>query len=114
MIVRHELLLDCADLSPLACSDLVLTKLGHGPSFKLKAERPTDMVHGHVTITHHLLPLPHVIEVTVYEVDDLPRIEPGQRQKRETILKRPTIFLTPTELKTRLDEPAREEVKGGL
>lgn len=114
MIFRHELILDCAAITPTACSDLVLAKLGHGPAFKLKAERPTDTVHGHVTITHHLPPLLHVVEVAVYEVDDLPRLEPGQRQKRESTLKRPAVMPTTAELKAWLEEPTKEGVKDGI
>lgn len=51
MKIRHEVCIDNKGDSAKCC-DEILTALGHGPAFKLKADTPDDTVHGAVTITH--------------------------------------------------------------
>lgn len=47
MKIRHEI---CVGNN--ITTDDILTSLGHGPGFKLKADAPDDTVHGAVNISH--------------------------------------------------------------
>lgn len=58
----------CAD--PLACSNMLLDQLGHGPTFKLMADHPADAVHGSISILH--TPGDHLIMVDLYDQDEAP------------------------------------------
>ena len=69
MKFQHEVLIDCSAITPEACSDACLAKLGHARALKLKADAKNDTVHGGVTIIHNLPPLPHVILVEIYEAE---------------------------------------------
>ena len=51
MKIRHEVCIDNKGDSAKCC-DEILTALGHGPTFKYKADSPTDTVHGALTIAH--------------------------------------------------------------
>ena len=53
MHITHELLIDCSAITAAEFSDKCLAALGHGPDFKLKADSPTDIVHGSVSIVHY-------------------------------------------------------------
>ena len=53
MRITHELLIDCSAMTAAEFSDKCLIALGHGPNFKLKADSPTDVVHGSVSIVHY-------------------------------------------------------------
>ena len=88
-----------------ACSDMVLDALGHGPTFKLKADTPDDTVHGSVTIAHNLPPEPHKISVEVYEDANLPALTMinGVTQGRRSTLQRPAIMPTAKKIRDRLN-----------
>lgn len=63
--------IDCKALTRAQCSDEVLTALGHnGTTMKLKADTPTDTVHGYVSIEWHQPPLSSTICVTHYDKDE--------------------------------------------
>jgi hypothetical protein len=51
MKIQHEICITNG-VNSVECCDAVLTALGHSPTFKLKADSPTDTVHGAVTIIH--------------------------------------------------------------
>lgn len=51
MKITHEICITNGANSA-ECCDAVLTALGHSSTFKLKADLPTDTVHGAVTIIH--------------------------------------------------------------
>ena len=51
MKIQHEICITNGANSA-ECCNAVLTALGHSPTFKLKADSPTDTVHGAVTIIH--------------------------------------------------------------
>ena len=101
MIVFHEGLIDCSGITADECSDAILAILEHGPAFKLKADLPTDTVHGSITVDHRSPPDAHKIIVEVYESDEAPV------QGRETSLKRPGVMPTVSTLKTRLEKLGR-------
>ena len=52
MKIRHEVCIDNRNTDPKAMSDDLLMALGHCPTFKFKADSPTDTVHGALTIAH--------------------------------------------------------------
>lgn len=72
--ILHSILRDCVGrgLTPAQCSDEILAKLGHGPTFKLKADTDTDAVHGAVMIRHSVPPEPHLIRIEFYLADSPP------------------------------------------
>jgi len=88
MIVTHEILIDCSEMTPIACSDDVLQSLRHGPGFSLRAEKPADVVNGSVSIVHNDPPEPHLITVELYEIKELPTAywENGELVGRESTL----------------------------
>ena len=51
MKIRHEICIDNKGDSAKCC-DEILIALGHSPTFKYKADSPTDTVHGALTIAH--------------------------------------------------------------
>lgn len=105
MQVIHEKLLDCTSMTPTECSDACLVALQHGSDFALKANNPTDTVHGTVSIVHNDLPEAHIITVTVYDTDEAPTAQMvhGNLEGRQSTLKRPAPMLTEQEIKDRLD-----------
>ena len=72
LVVEYETVITCGAMTPAECTETVLAALGHGPSFKLKADTPTDTVHGSVTIFWKSPPEKSLIRVEVYEVADPP------------------------------------------
>lgn len=88
MIITHEILIDCSEKTPIACSDTVLRSLGHGPRFSLRADNPADVVNGSVSIVHNDPPDTHLISVELYEVKQLPTAywENGELVGRESTL----------------------------
>ena len=50
MHVKHNICLDCSPERTGELSNSILTALGHGPALKLRADLPTDTVHGSVTM----------------------------------------------------------------
>ena len=99
MHILHHKVIDCSSMTPVACSDLLLVKLLHGPTFKLRADMPTDTVHGSVTIAHNTPPNPHEIIVEIYEVDEPPA------PNHPSTLKRPAPMTSEDAIRARLDLP---------
>ena len=97
MNVVHKILLDCSAMPAAECSDTFLAALEHGPAFKLKADLPSDTVHGSITVDHNSPPEAHEIIVEVYESDVAPV------EGRESSLKRPAVIPTSNILRTRLE-----------
>lgn len=60
--------LECSD--PIQCSNALLEKLGHGPTFKLMADHPGDSVHGSLSVLHN--PGDHLIIIELYDQDEAP------------------------------------------
>lgn len=102
MIVTHERVLNCSGITSQECLAKFLTKLGHGLGFKLRADVPTDEVHGSVSISHGVPPAPHVLVVEVYE-EDMPPEKPDRPGKRLSSLKRPATFPSAQSIKDKLD-----------
>ena len=98
MHVTHQKVIDCSGMESAACSDLLLAKLQHGPAFKLRADNPSDTVHGSLTITHAFPPEPHEILVEVYEQGS-PPVPEGRR----STLARPADMPTAAEVRRRLN-----------
>lgn len=105
MRVTSQRILACPNGDPLACSEGLLTRLGHRPAFSLKADAPTDRVHGSLTVTHASPPTPHEITVEVYEADETQNYDPLTKTGHRTHLKRPIPFPTEQEIRMRLDHP---------
>lgn len=101
--------IDCVGKTSEACSDDVLTALGHGAAFTLKAEVPTDTVHGSVTILHCDPPELHAITVEIYEVYEAPPAisAHGLIQGRQSTFRRPDPMPTERIIKSRLDQMGR-------
>ena len=97
MIVTHEIMIDCNSITDEACSDLCLSALGQSTDFNLKAELPTDTLHGSVSIIHNDLPLPHLVIVEVYEADEAPT------DLRQSTLARPAVMPTEQDLINKLE-----------
>ena len=97
MIVTHEVMIDCTSITGEACSDNCISALGHGTDFNLKASSPTDTLHGSVSIIHNDLPLPHLVIVEVYEVDESPT------DLRQSTLARPAVMPTEQDLINKLE-----------
>jgi len=98
MHVVHAIILDCSAIPVIECSDAILVALEHGPAFKLKADLPTDTVHGSITVGHNLPPEAHEITVEIYESDEAPV------EGRESSLNRPGVMPTASILRARLDK----------
>lgn len=96
MQIEHQLRIDCSAITPEACSNAILAKLGHSLSFNLKAAVPTDTVHGAVSILHALPPDLHTIIVEVYETTQAPM------KDRPSTLARPAILPTEAEIRRKL------------
>lgn len=86
MKIRHEVCIDNKGDTKAVLED-VLVALGHGPSFKYRADSPTDTVHGAVTI-HNCDPrtigesiLWHDNVVRVLTVDNVAAYFTGQGHK---------------------------------
>jgi len=105
MHVVHNKIIDCSAMPASECSDRLLTALGHGVGFKLKADTPNDIVHGSVTIAHNLPPEAHEITVEIYEVDEAPTVlmVHGRMEGRESTLKRPAVIPTEQVIKDRIN-----------
>lgn len=67
----YKKVIDCKNLTRAACSDAVLSSLGHNGSFHLKATTPTDTVNGHVTIVWADPPGITKVCITLYDQDEL-------------------------------------------
>jgi hypothetical protein len=96
MHLEHQRIIDCSAMLASECSDKCLVALEHCSDFALRADVPTDTVHGSVTIVHNAPPIPHEFIVEVYEADEAPT-------SRQSTLKRPTVMPTEETLRTRLD-----------
>lgn len=100
-IFMHSLMVDCVarGLTPAQCSDEIVAKLGHGPTFKLKADTSDDTVHGAVMIRHSVPPEPHLVRVEFYLADRLPTLG-----RRSTLKAHPGLP-SDAALRARLDSP---------
>jgi hypothetical protein len=105
MQVIHEKLIDCTSMTPAECSDACLAALQHGSDFALKANAPTDTVHGTVSIVHNDPPEAHIITVNVYDADEAPTAQMvhGTMQGRQSTLKRPDPMPTEQVIKDRIN-----------
>ena len=105
MKVVHSKSIDCTDKTSQACSDDILAALGHGADFALKADIPTDTVHGSVTILHRDPPELHDITVEIYEVDEAaPAISVhGMMEGRQSTFQRPDPMPTERTIRDRLN-----------
>tara|TARA_B110000977_G_C10861043_1_gene409781 strand:+ start:425 stop:751 length:327 start_codon:yes stop_codon:yes gene_type:complete len=105
MIVTHEVMINCTGITGEECNDNCITSLGHGTDFNLKAELPTDTLHGSVSIIHNDLPLPHVVIVEVYEEDEAPTnlTSHGITTGRQSTLARPAVMPTEQDLINKLE-----------
>ena len=105
MQVIHEKLFNCTSMTPTECSDACLVALQHGSDFALKADNPTDTVHGNVSIVHNDPPEAHIITVNVYDSDEDPTAQMvhGQLEGRQSTLKRPAPMPTEQAIKDRID-----------
>lgn len=97
--VVHFMLIDhvALGLTDSTCSDWVLAKLGHSPTFKLKADNENDTVHGAVMIRHSVPPEQHLIRIEIYESDDSPK------QGRKSFLKKHVNPPTDDEIRDKLN-----------
>jgi hypothetical protein len=68
VIEQFRLQISCTD--PFTCSERILSDLGNGPGFKLRAEHPSDSVHGSISILH--LDGNHILTVELYDIEDPP------------------------------------------
>ena len=100
-IIIHRMTINCVGmgLTPVQCSDQILTKLGHGPTFKLKADNENDIVHGAIMVAHLLPPEQHIIRVEIYQQDGPPR------NGRKSFLKRHNSPPTDDEIRALLNKP---------
>ena len=105
MHVIHNKVLDCSAMTAAECSDACLVALQHGADFSLRADTPTDTVHGTVSIVHSDPPEPHIITVDVYDVDEAPatKMVHGQVEGRQSTLKRPDPMPTEQTIINRLE-----------
>jgi predicted kinase len=105
MHVIHNVVLDCSAMLPTECSDACLVALQHGVAFALKANAPTDTVHGTVSIVHNDPPEAHIITVNVYDADEAPTAQMvhGEVVGRQSTLKRPDPMPTEQAIKDRID-----------
>tara|TARA_R110002051_G_scaffold121577_1_gene194715 strand:- start:24 stop:311 length:288 start_codon:yes stop_codon:yes gene_type:complete len=92
-------------MTPSECSDACLAALQHGLDFALRADAPTDTVHGTVSIVHNDPPEPHIITVDVYETDEAPTATMlhGELVGRKSTLKRPDPMPTEQTIIDRLE-----------
>jgi len=97
MLITHEVMIDSSSMNHEQISDSCLEALGHSEDFKLKASSPTDTLHGSVSIIHNDLPLPHLVIVEVYEVDESPT------DLRQSTLARPAVMPTEQDLINKLE-----------
>jgi len=97
MVITHEVMIDSSSMNREQISDSCLEALGHSEDFKLKASSPTDTLHGSVSIIHNDLPLPHLVIVEVYEVDESPT------DLRQSTLARPAVMPTEQDLINKLE-----------
>lgn len=109
MHITHKLLVDTSNETASAFSDKCLAALGHGPQFKLKADKSDDTVHGSITIAHYDGYCDVIIEV--YEVDEEPTVKMshGMKSGRESRLAKPAKMPTEKELKDKLDLHFKEK-----
>ena len=68
--------IDCSKIKPPGpqsrpsyCSDLIVEKL-IPEGIKLRADKATDTVNGHITIDHN--PKNHIIHITIYDKNEKP------------------------------------------
>lgn len=66
--------IDCSKIKNYECSDNIVEKLiPHG--LKLRADKETDKVNGHLRIDHHIgLLKKHKIYITIYEKNEKPNV----------------------------------------
>ena len=104
MIITIKQRIDCKDIEIETCSENILTALGHDETLKLKAEHPTDSVHGSVTVIHHDLPDEHIIAIELYEKTEQPTAATihGEIVGRESTLQACETMPTITEFQKRL------------
>lgn len=86
--------MSCAGPTPADCSDAILVKLQHETAFKLRADTPTDTVHGSLTIVHGPT---HEFIVEIYDADESPN------SVHSSMFKRPATMPTEATIHTRLD-----------
>ena len=103
MHITHKLIVDCSNMTYADFADKCLVALGHSPDFKLKADLPTDTVHGSVSIIHY----DGYCEVTVecYHEHEEPTavMSYGTISGRESTLAVATNIPTEAELISRLE-----------
>ena len=104
MIITIKQQIDCKDIEIGICSENILTALGHSETFRLKAEHPTDSVHGSVTVIHNDLPDEHIIAIELYEQTEQPTAATihGEIVGRQSTLQVCETMPTITEFKKRL------------
>ena len=105
MRVKHTCVIDCSEMTAAECSDACLVALGHGLGFKLKADDPTDIVNGSITIAHNFPPEPHEFYIEVYEQDEAPTavVWNGRIVGRQSALARPLRMPTAQSLRDKLN-----------
>ena len=96
MRVNDTKMIDCSGIMSAECSDLFLAALGNGIGFRLRADNPTDTVHGAVTIVHNFPPIAHEILVEVYEQQE------GPNARHRSTLNRPLLMPTTQDIRNRL------------
>ena len=72
MRIMYSRVIDCSGMTPAECSDLFLVAIEHGPFLSFRADTPSSVVHGAITIAHNNPPTPHEVWVDVYENDQSP------------------------------------------
>ena len=95
--VEDTRVLDCGPRTSAECTEVVLAALGHGPGLKLKADTPTETVHGAVTI-QWCAPMPCVVTIMV----ELYEQEAPPTARRQSHLKRSAVMPTEAEVRRRL------------
>jgi len=96
----HEIIkivkdIDCSKIKPSECSDNIVTKLKS--LVKLRADKETDTVHGHLDIDHgytgDTIQRKHTIKIYIYTKDESPN------EEHKTTLKKPSKIPTESEIK---------------
>lgn len=99
--MKHTFNLSISCSDPIACSNALLDRLGHGPSLKLMADHPADTVHGSLSIFH--TPGDHLVIVNLYDQDEAPT---DRRASRLLALQNKP---TKAELLDRLTKPTQRQ-----
>ena len=90
--------MDCSKIKPSECSDMIVEKLITGAGIKLRADKVTDKVNGHLRIDHHKgLLKKHKIYITIYDKNEKPN------DRHQTTFEKPKEMPTLNDLKKLLD-----------